>query len=221
MDERIAVINTRGGAHAMTNSQRFVRQNKEILVRFLMLLGGIVVLCVGVWLTTRITMQKMYEAKIEEVKAEVARETEEKLTEYYREMYGVSEIEQKNAAVEEEARQIAKVLYPMRNNSEKGLRSAVWCVLNRVDSQWYPDTVYGVVSQQGNFMGWSDDNPVLDSLYQLTLREVQRWHNGMHMIDVDFVFLNWSPNEIILQTKFEGGRGCHYWYESDWDKVGG
>ena len=218
MDERVMV---RGGAHAMTNTQRFVKQNKEILVRFLILVLAVAVMLFAVWLTTRLTMKKAYEAQIEAVKVEVERDTEERLAEYYREMYGVSELEKQNAAMEDEAREIAKVLYPMRNNTEAGLRSAVWCVLNRVNSQWYPDTVYGVVSQKDNFMGWNDDNPVLDNLYQIALREVQRWHNGMHSIDVDFVFLVWNPNEIVLQTTFEGGRGCHYWYESDWNKVGG
>jgi len=55
--------------------------------------------------------------------------------------------------------------------------AAVWCVLNRVDSDdpYYPDTIIGVVSQQGQFEGYSPDYPVEDGILALVQDVISRW----------------------------------------------
>ena len=55
--------------------------------------------------------------------------------------------------------------------------AAVWCALNRVDSDdpYYPDTIIGVVSQPGQFEGYSPDYPVEDGILALVQDVISRW----------------------------------------------
>ena len=109
------------------------------------------------------------------------------------------------------------MLYPMQYNSDNGLKSACWCALNRVSSQWYPNSVYDVCAQEKQWMGWSDNNPVIERLYKIAFDAVTQWHKGIHAVGSDFLFLDWNTKEITLRTTFEAGKGCHYWYEDDWE----
>lgn len=117
------------------------------------------------------------------------------------------------SAIEKEAEFIAKVLYGTAlNNSEDGQRAVVWCIINRTEHQNYPDTVAEVCRQEQQWMGYSDDNPVLENLYELALAELKVWHNDGHRpMSKDFVFLSWSENEIVLRDKFEEKPNTHYW----------
>ena len=98
-----------------------------------------------------------YETQIEELKAQheadiisIRWEYEQQAPE---EMYKV------------EAEYIAKVLYgTARNNSERDQRTTVWCILNRVDHHGYPNTVEGVCTQASQWMGYSDENPILSNV---------------------------------------------------------
>ena len=45
----------------------------------------------------------------------------------------------------------------------------------RVDDPRFPDTIIGVVSQPGQFYGYSADFPVWDNLHAVALDVVQRW----------------------------------------------
>ena len=199
-----------------SNMRKLIEQNGDILIRFgiliLFIVVVVVVSCLIVRHKTIVKMEKVFEQRIEEVKAETEAETTERL----RAVYGADEKDEKTTNMIVEANEIAKVLYAYRWNSDEGLRSAVWCVLNRVDSRLYPDTVKGVCSQDKQWMGWSDDNPVIQHLSDIAFEELKLWHSGVHSVGPEFLFLEWTSSEITLRTTFEGGRGCHYWYESDW-----
>jgi hypothetical protein len=69
------------------------------------------------------------------------------------------------ALLDSEAQAVAKVLYGVKDNSEEDLKTYVWCVLNRVDSADYPDTLADVIGQPKQWMRYSEDNPVLENLY--------------------------------------------------------
>lgn len=65
-----------------------------------------------------------------------------------------------------EAEFIAKVLYGTAiNHAESDQRAVVWCILNRVEHYAHPDTVAEVCEQPKQWMGYSNDNPVLTELY--------------------------------------------------------
>lgn len=71
---------------------------------------------------------------------------------------------------------LAQMLYgEARGCSLDNQQKAVWCVLNRVDDARFPDSIIGVVSQSGQFYGYSTDFPVWDNLYAVALDVVQRW----------------------------------------------
>ena len=54
-------------------------------------------------------------------------------------------------------------------------QKAVWCVLNRVDDNRFPDTIQGVLSQPSQFHGYSPNFPVTDELYAVALDVLTRW----------------------------------------------
>lgn len=75
-----------------------------------------------------------------------------------------------------DADELARMLYgEARGCSLEGQQKAVWCVLNRVDSKLYPDTVKAVISQPNQFYGYSPYHPVLDELKAVAQDVLDRW----------------------------------------------
>ena len=71
---------------------------------------------------------------------------------------------------------IAKMLYgESRGCSVSNQQKAVWCVLNRVDADGFPDTIIGVLSQSGQFHGYSPNHPVWDELTAVAEDVLTRW----------------------------------------------
>lgn len=71
---------------------------------------------------------------------------------------------------------LAQMLYgEARGCTVDNQMKCVWCVLNRVDDARFPDSIIGVVSQPGQFYGYSADFPVWDNLYTVALDVMQRW----------------------------------------------
>lgn len=189
----------------------FISQNGDIVRNFIIMVIAVIIGCVITYWRTSDVLEKRYEMQL---RSEIFK-VEQSLASKMRDEYGVTEAEAAALKMDEEAKTIAKVLYPMRNNKTHGLRSAVWCVLNRVDNPLYGDDVYSVCSAKQAFMGWSDDNQVLDNLYNIALKELQVWHSGVRPMDTKFVFLDWTAREIMLRDQFEE-RGAHVWTEDDW-----
>ena len=116
------------------------------------------------------------------------------------------------SSMELEAEHIAKVLYgTAQHHSTDGQRAVVWCILNRVEHASYPNTVIEVCEQPQQWMGYSEDNPVVEELYNVALDVLKTWYNDGHRpVSPDYIYLSWSSNEIILRDKFEE-KGAHYW----------
>ena len=71
---------------------------------------------------------------------------------------------------------IAKMLYgESRGCSVNNQQKAVWCVLNRVDDERYPDSIIEVLSQSGQFHGYSPNHPVWDELTAVAEDVLTRW----------------------------------------------
>lgn len=117
--------------------------------------------------------------------------------------------------IRKEAEYVAKVLYGTAlDNSAKGKEFVIWCIINRVESEKYPNSVQEVCQQKDQWMGYSDKNPIMQDLYDIAYNELTDWHNGSYRkIGPDYVFLSWSPASITLRTEFEEGRNCKYLYE--------
>jgi DNA segregation ATPase FtsK/SpoIIIE-like protein len=116
------------------------------------------------------------------------------------------------AQLDAEAMQLARVLYGVRQNSTDDLRTLCWCVFNRVDSPDYADTLAEVIEQPKQWMRYSPDNPVLDDLFQIARAELEAWHNGpTRPCGTDYVFMTWSPTEIVLRNTWTNSSQTRYW----------
>lgn len=80
---------------------------------------------------------------------------------------------------------LAQMLYgEARGCTVDNQMKCVWCVLNRVDDARFPDTIIGVVSQPGQFYGYSPYFPVWDNLYAVALDVLTRWSMEKQGADV-------------------------------------
>lgn len=142
----------------------------------------------------RIELRDDYESKVAE------------LEQYYEYGGDVSQIER-------EAEYIAKVIYgTARNHVDSDKKAVVWCILNRVEHYAHPDTIVEVCEQPKQWMGYSNDNPVLTENYDLALAELKTWYNDGHRpMSSDYIYLSWSSKEILLRDTFEEGKNTHYW----------
>ena len=76
----------------------------------------------------------------------------------------------------EDVQALAKMLYgEARGCTLSNQQKAVWCVLNRVDADGFPDTIIGVLSQPNQFHGYSTAFPVWDELTAVAEDVLTRW----------------------------------------------
>ena len=179
-------------------------------------------LCLAIAIGSRIQQanvdKQKYEYLMEQQKAELIETYEAKIIEM-RDEY-MSEISALRAdyeyispeeQIKEEGEYVAKVLYGIRYNSERDLRTAVWCILNRVDTVGYPGSVQGVCQQEHQWIGYSDDNPVLESLYEIAYTELETWYNGYRPVTADYVYMSWSSDNIVLRDTYKVTKSTQYW----------
>lgn len=169
---------------------------------------------------TAVSQRTKYEAQIEDMRARHEEEMRELRLELREECQTrIAEIEQyyeyggNVSQIEREAEYIAKVIYgTARNHSDSDKKAVVWCILNRVEHYAHPSTIAEVCEQPKQWMGYSNDNPVLDDNYELALAELKIWNSGGHRpIDNDYIYLSWSSKEILLRNTFEENRDTKYW----------
>ena len=89
--------------------------------------------------------------------------------------------------------------------SENVQRAVAWCVLNRVDSALYPDTIEEVCEQANQWQG--DENaPLIDSIGQVCQDVIDTWQSGgVRDIPRECVFLRMTEDGVELRTEFTGG----------------
>lgn len=115
------------------------------------------------------------------------------------------------APAEADIEYIAKTVYGEANIVRSTMRQAAvaWCILNRVDSQHYADTIEGVVTAPHQFSGYDPDHPVTDELRSLAVDVLQRWHREQNgETDVGRVL----PKEYI----FFFGDGLENYFTKEW-----
>lgn len=197
--------------------QVFYQQNKEIVWRagillFLFLFSNLVTgLTVRNKVSTRLNMEHQLELQHELSAARVEIENE------VRAQYGADEADAQVAQINREADLLARMLYPFRDNTDEGLKSAVWCVLCRVQNSRYPDTVAEVIYQKDQWMAFDDEAPIVQRLRDIAVEQLRIYYSGSALpMSPEYVFMSWSSSEITLRSTFDGKGGCHYWYESDW-----
>lgn len=179
----------------------------------------ILILALAVSITV-ISQRAKYEKQIEEINTSHEAEMEALRDELYGNYVSqMAELEKYYeyggdvSQIELEAEYIAKVIYgTARNHADSDKKAVVWCILNRVEHHSHPDTVAEVCEQPKQWMGYSDENPVLEDIYDLALTELKTWHNGGHRpMSKDYIYLSWSSKEILLRDTFEENKSTNYW----------
>lgn len=117
------------------------------------------------------------------------------------------------AAARADREAVARVLYGTAlHHSADAQRAVCWCIINRTESSLYPNTITEVCAQPSQWMGYADDNPVIESLYKIADEVLSGWQSGGYRaVSPDYLFLSWTADEIILRTTFSEGRNTHYW----------
>lgn len=111
-----------------------------------------------------------------------------------------------------EAESMARLLYGIKDNDESDLKTYCWCVFNRVDNSSYPSTLEDVIAQPKQWVQYDPANPILEDLYQVAYEQLDEWHSNSHRpCSSEYVFVNWTPNDICLRDNFREGSGTHYW----------
>lgn len=201
----------------ITRFRRAVKKNRYYQITLGIL---ICLLCFGCGCIHQFVVDKNnYSIRLEAEIAEVSDEYEAtilQMSDAHREEIQALRAEYENLTSEEllqqEAEYLAKMLYgTARNNSERDQRTAVWCALNRVDSVGYPSTVKEVCQQPSQWVGYSDDNPILTNLYDIAMKELETWHNGYRPVGIEYIYMNWSTKQITLRDTWENGKDTSYW----------
>ena len=144
---------------------------------------------------------KLYADMLEDYKAEQAALAEEAR---YQDPYEIQ--------LDSEAELLAKVLYGIRDNDTEDMRTYCWCVFNRVENIAFPDTLEDVIAQPEQWIRYDETNPVIEDLFQIARAELDTWHSSTRRpVGSEFVFVNWSSDDICLRDNFYEGNGTHYW----------
>lgn len=120
---------------------------------------------------------------------------------------------------DEDAVALAKTLYgEARGVGNNGVVSGdcqkaavVWCVLNRYDSG-YEDSITGVCEAKGQFIGYSEDNPVWDDLLEIAYDVLDRWNAEQHgetevgrVLPNDYYWFGGDGKYNHFRNEFRGG----------------
>lgn len=107
---------------------------------------------------------------------------------------------------------IAKVLYWYRNNSARDLEGIVFVILNRVDNQAEfrdYDSIQMVVNQPSQWTGYSEDNPVLEELYDIAEAALNKYENdGKRPFGQEYLYFEWRSDYITFKTELYDSKTC-------------
>lgn len=111
----------------------------------------------------------------------------------------------------EDVEMLAKLIW----GEARGVRSkeqkaaVVWCVLNRVDSPLYPDSIEAVVTQKYQFSGYNESYPLTDEFMEIAEDVLVRWYQEKAgAIDVGRVL----PKEYLYFV----GDGVLNYFSKEW-----
>ena len=98
------------------------------------------------------------------------------------------------------------------NLTDEANALACWVVFNRVDSVNYPDNVYEVLWQEGQFCEYSDSEAPTEGNMVIATNQVSRWRNGdIRPVPSTAVFITISSDGVVLRDSFEETRSTGYW----------
>ena len=115
---------------------------------------------------------------------------------------------------EAEVEMLARVLWGEARGVPSDMEKAavVWCVLNRVDAERWPDTVAGVVTEPSQFAGYSPDYPATEELKTIAADVLTRWERERReggdvgrVLPAEYFFFTGDGERNYFRTEFTGG----------------
>lgn len=110
---------------------------------------------------------------------------------------------------EADVKAVAQMLYgESRGCSVSNQQKAVWCVLNRVDADGFPDTIIGVLGQPSQFHGYSAAFPVWDELSAVAEDVLTRWSLEKQGVAVNrelpkgYVYFTGNSKENVFREEY-------------------
>ncbi len=195
--------------------RKFLRQNPEVIIRVMLLL--FVVLIVATWAVTKHRTEKVLEEEFRQTLSAERIKVEQETMSRMKEEYGITAENLAQKQREADASDMAKGLeaYVEAGNTDEALYMIAFSMLNRKASKWYPNDMHSVVSQEAQYMGWSDENQVSDRAYRIALDACNIYETTGAPMGRNYVYVNWSPREVKLLDNLESGQSTHTFYETD------
>lgn len=150
------------------------------------------------------TIQQEKEIVKETVEVEVLRYTTEK-----------ENIEHR----EEEIEALCKVVWGEATGCNLEQQAAVvWCVLNRVEDERFPNDIISVLEQQGQFNGYSFSYPVDGQIYVLVVDVFNRWSIEQEslgsvgrVIPKEYMWFAGTGTENVFRDSYDGNYNIWDW----------
>ena len=104
------------------------------------------------------------------------------------------------------------------NSSIERKAAVIWCVLNRLDSNKWESSIYDIVTEKYQFVGYNEDNPIEDnSLYivkDVILRYIKEKNNETHIGRVlpnNYYWFSSKNNENIFYNSYKDENNIWDW----------
>lgn len=115
---------------------------------------------------------------------------------------------------EHEAQMVAQTVWgEIRGGTKDEWRLVVWCICNRVDSQYNgfknQNTIEKVVTARNQFHGYSSTNPIDEDIMEVVLEELYKWSAGEEAPIIE-------PYATTSEYLFFYGDGVHNWFREEW-----
>lgn len=109
--------------------------------------------------------------------------------------------------IEQEAKEVAKAFYGIRrfierySYDESDLETYARCMFNRSDAK--KTALSDVISRKDQFLGYAEENPVLDVYYKQALKFVKAWHSEeIKPCSSDYQWAELTERGIYLVDEF-------------------
>lgn len=120
--------------------------------------------------------------------------------------------------LDQEATVMAKLIYGIRNfvdkygYSDADIETYLRCVTNRYESGNGINSLEAIVSREGQFLGYSESNPVLDDYYRIAHSFLEKWHSeSTKPCDLSYQFAELTPNGIWLKADLHADGYARRW----------
>lgn len=147
----------------------------------------------------------------EQVAQQADRKLDEPPTITYTEVVEIACIHEPWTVSEEDAKLLAQVAWCEAKGCDTRQQAAVmWCVLNRVDDERFPDSVLGVITQENQFY-YLESAPITEELLALAIDTLARWQMEPILIEsgrvlpAEYLWFAGNGEINIFRTEYRGG----------------